>query len=190
MNRVQYITSRLNGKILDVGYYACTLHGEILRTAGKENVFGVDTELKKETPNYKKASAEKIPFQTQSFDTIIAGELIEHLKKPELFIKEANRLLKKDGKLIITTPNKESLLNKIFHNNETKIHLSLFSYSELENLLKKNNFEVIDFSPMPYTFESSEGSSNKWSFLPRKLISIFLPKKLQEEIVLTARKIR
>jgi len=190
MDRVEYITSRIRGCVLDVGYYACSLHKEIIKAHGAINVYGVDTETKKENTYYKRASAEKIPFPNKKFDSIVAGELIEHLKNPEKFIKEANRILKKNGKLIITTPNKDSLMNKIFHNNETKIHLSLFNYDELKRMLKENEFEIIDFSPMPYTIESSEGSSNKWSFFPRKIISMVLPKKLKEEIVLTARKVK
>ena len=35
------------------------------------------------------------PVIEQNNDTLIAGEVIEHLKKPEHFIKEANRVLKK-----------------------------------------------------------------------------------------------
>jgi len=128
MTRVDYIKKRCQGKILDVGYFACTLHEEVLNTSGRENVFGIDTETKKNTKYYKKATAEKIPFKANEFDTLIAGELIEHLKKPSLFIKEANRVLKKGGKMIITTPNKGSLINRIFHNNETPIHFSLFTW--------------------------------------------------------------
>jgi len=188
MNRVEYILDKLNGKILDVGYYACTLHEEILKKHGKENIFGIDTETKKDTQYYKKATAEKIPFQANTFDTLIAGELVEHLKQPEKFITEANRVLKKGGIMIITTPNRGSLINKIFHNNETPIHFSLFTWKELEKLLEKNGFEVVDYSAMAYNIESSEGSANPWSFKVRKLSDYFLLKSLREELVVTVRK--
>ena len=189
MNRVEYIKKRLNGKVLDVGYYACTLHEEVLKTAGKENVYGIDTETKKETKHYKKGSAEgRMPFSANEFDTLLAGELVEHLKNPEKFIKEANRVLKKGGKIIITTPNKDSLVNRIFHNNEAPLHFSLFNTKTLTKSLNKNGFEVEDYTYLSYTRESSEGSNNPWSFPLREAISLILPKKLREELVVTARK--
>jgi 2-polyprenyl-3-methyl-5-hydroxy-6-metoxy-1,4-benzoquinol methylase len=191
MNRVQYIISTLNGKVLDVGYYACSLHEQILKKHGRQNVFGFDIEIEKgaNPKYYKKGSAErKLPYKSEEFDTIIAGELLEHLKKPEVFLKEANRIIKKNGKIIITTPNRGSLINKIFHNNETPIHFSLFTLKELKALLEKNGFEVIDYNAMSYTIESSEGSANPWSFKLRALSDYLLPKSLREELLITARK--
>jgi len=188
MDRVEYIKKRISGKVLDVGYYACTLHEEVLKTGGRENVFGIDTECPQETNYYKKASAENIPFNANEFDTLIAGELVEHLATPELFIKEANRVLKQGGRMVITTPNRGSLMHKIFHNNNAPLHLSLLNIKDLTELLEKNGFEIEDFSCMPYTIESSEGSSKPWSFPFRKAINYFLPKALREEMVVTAKK--
>lgn len=188
MDRVEYIKKRINGKVLDVGYYACTLHEEVLKTAGRENVVGIDTEGPQKPPRYIKGSAEKMPFKKNSFDTIIAGELVEHLKNPEKFIKESNRVLRKNGKLVITTPNKDSLVNRIFRNNEAPLHFSLLNTKMISKLLKKNGFEINDFSYMPYTAESAEGSSKPWFFPVRKAVNYLLPKKLREEMVITARK--
>jgi len=188
MNRVQYIRKRIRGKVLDVGYYACTLHQEVLAAAGKENVIGIDTEGPNQPPQYIKGSAEKMPFEENTFDTLIAGELIEHLKAPENFIKEAHRVLKAGGEMLITTPNKDSLMNRIFHNNIAPLHFSLFDTKLLRGLLERNGFEIIDFSYLPYTMESSEGSSKPWSFPFRRAISVVLPKKLKEEMLVTTRK--
>lgn len=41
----------------------------------------------------------------QTFDTIVAGELIEHLPDPGIFLKNMSRHLNPDGTLVITTPN-------------------------------------------------------------------------------------
>ena len=41
----------------------------------------------------------------QTFDTIVAGELIEHLPNPGTFLENMSRHLKPDGTLVITTPN-------------------------------------------------------------------------------------
>jgi 2-polyprenyl-3-methyl-5-hydroxy-6-metoxy-1,4-benzoquinol methylase len=188
MGRVNYIKKRCTGKILDVGYYACTLHEEVLKAGGEKNVFGIDTETKNNTKHYKKATAEKIPFKANMFDTLIAGELVEHLKNPKNFVKEAWRVLKKGGALVLTTPNRGSLINRIFHNNETPIHFSLFTWPELRSLLEKTGFEVADYSAMAYDIESSGGSAKPWSFKIRGLSDFVLPKSLREELVVTVRK--
>lgn len=44
-------------------------------------------------------------FPSGSFDFVITFQVIEHIKKDRLFIQEIKRILKAEGKLIITTPN-------------------------------------------------------------------------------------
>ncbi len=44
-----------------------------------------------------------------SFDTIISIEVIEHLENPRAVFREFHRLLRDGGRLILTTPNQESL---------------------------------------------------------------------------------
>lgn len=46
-----------------------------------------------------------LPFYDESFDHIVCVEGIEHLENPYFAVGEFFRLLKRDGHLIITTPN-------------------------------------------------------------------------------------
>ncbi|OGZ33169.1 MAG: hypothetical protein A2V69_01415 [Candidatus Portnoybacteria bacterium RBG_13_40_8] len=48
------------------------------------------------------ANIEEIPFPDKSFDKAIAIDVIEHVQNPEKLCLEANRLLKGDGKFLIT----------------------------------------------------------------------------------------
>jgi ubiquinone/menaquinone biosynthesis C-methylase UbiE len=48
--------------------------------------------------------AEKLPFKDQSFDVVILAEMLEHVPNMSVPLAEAERVLKKDGKLIITIP--------------------------------------------------------------------------------------
>lgn len=45
-------------------------------------------------------------FPGSMFDAVVSFETIEHLDKPIMFLENMHRLLKKDGCLIISTPNK------------------------------------------------------------------------------------
>lgn len=57
---------------------------------------------------------EKLPFETKSFDFVISVETIEHLKKPWDFIDEVHRVLKPKGTFIVTSPNVETIQNRLF----------------------------------------------------------------------------
>lgn len=51
------------------------------------------------------SDAEKLPFANESFDTVIAAELIYYLDNPERFIAEAHRVLKPQGRLLLSSAN-------------------------------------------------------------------------------------
>jgi 2-polyprenyl-3-methyl-5-hydroxy-6-metoxy-1,4-benzoquinol methylase len=54
--------------------------------------------------------AEQLAFASNSFDVVLASEVLEHLWKPQSFLDEAHRVLRSNGYLIIETPEgKESL---------------------------------------------------------------------------------
>lgn len=44
------------------------------------------------------------PFQDQSFDVVFSTQSIEHMKQPDLTLKEMDRVLKMGGKLILSMP--------------------------------------------------------------------------------------
>ena len=62
-------------------------------------------------PSVVASDAEHLTFASNSFDVVIASEVLEHLWNPHNFFDEAYRVLKADGYLIIETPEgKGSLL--------------------------------------------------------------------------------
>jgi ubiquinone/menaquinone biosynthesis C-methylase UbiE len=82
----------------------------------------------------------KLPFKDDSFDTVIASEVIEHVVNPTEFVRELFRVVKFGGSLIITTPYNEKLKYYlcIHCNKKTPLHAHIHSFDEnkLINLLK------------------------------------------------------
>ena len=86
------------------------------------------------------ADAMNMPFADNSIDYIISSEVIEHLPNPEKFIEEMYRILKPNGKIIISTPYKEKIKYNlcIYCNTLTPANAHLHSFDE-NNLLKLTN---------------------------------------------------
>ncbi len=89
---------------------------------------------------YRKLNAEQLPKLRKKFDTIVSFETIEHLKNYRKFLDGMIKSMRKDGTLIISTPNFKGKTASDFHN---KFHLHEFYFSELFMLLH-NYFGEID----------------------------------------------
>jgi len=63
--------------------------------------------------NLRVADATNLPFANNSFDIILATEVIEHITHLDRFVTGAARVLKPGGRLLITFPN-ENLRQKLY----------------------------------------------------------------------------
>src|SRR3990170_4888926 len=59
--------------------------------------------------------AEQLSFFSESFNVVLASEVVEHMWNPQDFIDEAYRVLKPNGYLIVETPEGEESLNYDSH---------------------------------------------------------------------------
>ena len=89
-----------------------------------------------------------INIENSVFDAVIAGEFIEHLKPGDVntTIQEFNRILKKKGMLLLTTPNPSYLRLKITGKSvlDGEAHLSQHHPLELKNKLEQSGFDNVD----------------------------------------------
>ena len=80
-----------------------------------------------------------LPFQTNTFDCIVAAEVMEHTPDPKLFIAHLLRILKPNGTLIITTPFNERIPHSLcVHCNRAtphNAHLHSFDQQKIKALL-------------------------------------------------------
>lgn len=80
---------------------------------------------------------EKYPFENETFDCIFCIEVIEHLKNPDHCLNEIQRLLKKNGVLIISTPNNLKGITDKHHVNAWNFtnfsdHLETFGFKKIK----------------------------------------------------------
>jgi len=56
--------------------------------------------------NFKIGCAEEIPFKNETFDLVVMSDVLEHVENERKSLDEAYRVLKENGALILTAPNK------------------------------------------------------------------------------------
>jgi len=97
-------------KILDVGCGIGTYLRAFKRFTGE--LYGIEIdekrveEAKKITPNIFVAPAESLPFEDATLDVVFSHEVLEHVDNDQRVIKEAVRVLKPGGHLVIFVPNR------------------------------------------------------------------------------------
>jgi methionine biosynthesis protein MetW len=172
-----------NQKILDLG---CGTGSFIkLLNQKNKNVEGLEISQKAAQIGQKKGLKIKVAdlhqtfsYSKNTFDTITAGEVIEHIYDTDFFLEEIKRILKPNGFLILSTPNIATLgrrLMLLFGINpliETSLdqssgHIRYFTKKSLADLLQKHNFKIQKFTSDSVNF------SNNGKFQIRILAKIF-----------------
>ncbi len=115
---------------------------DILVKHGSQNLFQADLERLDEVELDKK------------FDVIIAGEMIEHLNNPGLFLQGIKRFMNAETDLLITTVNAYSAMRFALYGLRGKggenepvhpDHVAYYSYKTLKLVVERNNLELRKF---------------------------------------------
>jgi len=136
----KYFKNLKGKKILEIG---CGDGGVVQFLKDENEVYGVDISKNAlgllEQQGIKGAlidiSKEDLPFKDSEFDVIIILEILEHLKSPQNAIEEIQRVLKKNGKLIISIPNPRT--------GHKFIYPSLFQLKNFKRYLLNNKFLIL-----------------------------------------------
>jgi len=154
------LLGRVEGKkVLDIGCATGYL-GKEIKERGAREVCGIDISenvINEARKNIDEAFAldiqkDELPFVDNYFDSVILAEVIEHLFLPEIAMEKIKKILKKDGSLIITTPNFLVFSNRIkmllgkFKYTESGFldrgHIHFFTYDSLIEFIKKMGFKI------------------------------------------------
>jgi len=160
-------------KILDFGSNDCFFSKQFNKNL---LYYGVDTNkelLKKKnkifTKNFIFLKNNTLPFKKNFFDCVVVSHVIAHIYKPNFLFKEIKKVLKKEGIIIIISPNKFykffyffiNLFNKYWPDETISKH---YSFNELIKITKKE-WKVL---------EAFSYSINKKKITYKKLNSRFI----------------
>ena len=141
-----------NCTVLEIGAYYGVL-GKLIQPLVKEYT---GLELSKHASDYSKnnsnlniinQSIKEYSKNNKKYDIIIMTDVIEHLDKPFELLSLIEKSLNKNGKLILSTFNFDSLFSKIMGKNYPWIipmHKYYFSNTTLKNALTESKLELFD----------------------------------------------
>lgn len=165
-------------KILDCGCSDGEFTTELADKIGSRAVYGIEfvDELAKRAEEkgitvYRSDLDKDFSIESDTFDVVIANQIIEHLYNSDRFIKEIYRVLKKGGYAVVSTPNLASVHNLIAllfgkqpfpahistevilgnsfdpkhgmkHGSKGENHVRIFTYEALKELFEYYGFRV------------------------------------------------
>lgn len=151
---------------------------KILEQAGTKNLFWADLE-----------NLEQVELE-ESFDVIVAGEIIEHLNNPGLFLTGIQNFMTSETKLIITTVNAYCALRFFIYGLRGKggkvepvhpDHVAYYSYKTLKLIIERSNLEVNEF--YFYDLGKEHRPHNPWYYNFVNDVSVRFSKQLSDGII-------
>lgn len=131
--RYRIVNGLQNSIVLDIG--CGTGAGTNIMAKNFKKVCGVDISFdaikyckkywKKKNISFITGSGTNIPFPADTFDIVVAFEVFEHIREWKKFLLEIKRVAKPNGKIYISTPNKD------IHSPGTKKPINPYHFFEM-----------------------------------------------------------
>lgn len=158
-----------NVRILDIGCGNGGFSLELMEKVSPCQLYGIDVDKSAIKFAFKRAvdviiaDTQHLPFKGENFDIVISNQVIEHVLNVDQFIINVQRVLKKNGMFILSTPNLCALHNRflimlgqqptclqvseiqvgnLLRGIKTHGHVHSFSPAALNDLLKYHNFSI------------------------------------------------
>lgn len=138
----QHIKLHVRGKLIDLGCGKVPLFEAYKNFISASTCADWATDLDKNQFLDVTCDLNKpLPFENQSFNTIILSDVLEHIYRPEVLWKEMDRILLPGGKIILNTPFFYKL-------HETPHDYFRYTRFALTNFAQDNNLRIITLAEM------------------------------------------
>jgi glycosyltransferase involved in cell wall biosynthesis/SAM-dependent methyltransferase len=177
LDRLEEMTA--HGRLLDVGCGG----GHFLSQAARWGWHGLGLDLSLKTCltaraagfQVVQASGEQIPFRDESVDTVLLINVLDHTREPLTTLREAHRVLRRGGKLVLRVPNAAfhrpwiRLLTSLgplvrWHRWDALpiLHVYGFTALGLRRLTERVGFSVVALRNSPLAAVTSQRSRAGW----------------------------
>jgi SAM-dependent methyltransferase len=127
-HRYHFVAPLVSGReVLDVacgeGYGSALIARHAARVTGADIAPSAIAHARKRYASlrnleFREGDCAALPFADASFDVVVSFETLEHIKAQEAFLDEARRVLRPDGLVVLSCPNKAEYSDKRDHVNE------------------------------------------------------------------------
>ena len=139
LNNYLYLSKKNNINILDYGCGVGSNISALLKLS--KNIFVYDINCKIQSKVEKKFKLRKFS-EKNKYKIILLTDVLEHVGKPKIIIKDIDFKLKKNGYLLITVP----ALKFLFSSKDKALkHYKRYNKKELKNLIPQN-YKIIKYS--------------------------------------------
>ena len=126
--------------------------GTDIVASGIKRTIANNAGLKENIISYSVADAQNLSFKDDSFDVVVMAEVLEHIPVPAHALTEVRRILKPNGRMLITIPNLTSIRSvmkwTIGRRNPRGFSIQpvdhIFTIISIRRLIEKCGFRIMD----------------------------------------------
>lgn len=134
-DNIKKLSPEIRGRVLDVGCGNKPYQGMFMYTEYIGLEIESDENRKKKVADFF-YDGKKFPFSDNEFDSLVVNQVLEHVFNPDEFLDEIRRVLKPNGKLLLTVPF-------VWDEHEQPYDYARYSSFGLKFLLEKHNFKIL-----------------------------------------------
>lgn len=135
ISEIRKLSNKITGDVIDVGCGEKPYESlfKFNKYIGLEHYSTENRSAKKPDFFY---DGNKFPFKNNEFDSAICNQVLEHVFNPDEFILEINRVIKKNGYLLMTVPF-------VWDEHEQPYDYARYSSFGVRYILEKSGFKII-----------------------------------------------